>query len=362
MKKNILDEISLEDFLKTNKIDKFRKNQIYHEIFKNSVLEFDNMTTIWLDLRSLLNQNFEIVWFNSTKILESENTTKFLFETTDWQIFESVLMIHFSKYVENKINRLTICVSTQIWCTVWCSFCVTWKLWFKKNLTDYEIIWQILFVNEYIKNRFWKKEDSSLFKIRNVVFMWMWEPLLNYENLKKSINIMLDQKKLSLSKRHITISTSWIIPWINKLVNDNIDVWLAISLHSPFQEIREKIIPIWKVYKLDALLESIKNYYINTKNRIFYEYIMIDWITDRDEDSKQLVKILKWTDCHLNLIPYNENAFIDHWYKESTEQNIFKFKTFLERNNITCTIRDNYWRQLKSACWQLWYETLENKQ
>lgn len=359
MKKSILDEISIEDFRKQQKLQPFRIKQIYHEIFKNSVINFDDMTTLSKELREDLKNDFEIISLKSDKVFDSKDSCKMSFITKDNHTIESVLMYHFHEWdnKKKKLNRITICLSSQIWCAMWCSFCVTGKLWFKRNLEYTEIIEQILFANNFIKNKFGKKEDWTWRKIRNVVFMWMWEPLLNYDNIKKAVNIMLDQKIwFSLSRRHITISTCGIIPWIKKLIQDKMDVKLAISLHAPNQELRESLMPIAKTYKLDELMETIDEYVANTDNRIFYEYIMIDWITDTPLLAQQLAQLLRTRLAHVNLIAYNQNPAID--MKESLQKNISEFKRILEQKKITVTVRDSLWRDVKGACWQLGYENI----
>lgn len=316
------------------------------------------MTTISKDLKKDLSSEFDIINLELNNLLESEQTAKFSFKTFDGHLIEAVLMFHWSKHHKWKLNRITLCLSSQIGCAMWCKFCVTGKMWFIRNLTWQEIISQILYVNNYIKNKFWKKEDWTLWAVRNVVFMWMWEPLLNYDNLIKSIEILLQRDRFSLSKRHITISTVWIIDWIKKLIKDKIECKLAISLHAPDQVLRQEIVPSASINKLSKLMDILNEYVEVTNNRLFYEYIMIWWITDGLENAKNLVKLLKWQLCHVNLIPYNENPVVD--YKESSIQEINKFKKILEDWWLTVTIRDSMWRELKSACGQLGYEELGN--
>jgi 23S rRNA (adenine2503-C2)-methyltransferase len=347
----------LEDFRKQEKLQPYRIKQIFHEIFKNSRIKFDSMTTLSKELRKKLDKNFDILTLKPIKVLDSNETTKIAFETNQGDIIESVIMYHYHEVNwEKKLNRITLCVSSQVWCAVWCIFCVTWKLWFKYNLSFTDIISQLLFANNFVKQKFWKKEDWTYWKVRNVVFMWMWEPLLNYENVKKSIYIMLNQNWFSLSKRHITISTSWIIPWIEKILKDRLPVMLAVSLHAPNQALREKLIPIAKKYTLDNLMTVLDKYNQETKNRIFYEYIMIKELTDKPDLAVQLANLIKHQDAHVNLIPYNENPAID--LEESSWSDIVRFKNILENEGITVTIRDTLWRQLKGACWQLGYEKL----
>jgi len=357
---SIFNKEKLEEFRQNEKLQPFRIKQIFNNIFKNSIIDFDDMTDLWKDLRKKLKDNFYIISLNPTEIIEWEETTKIWFENTKWQNFESVLMFHtHRKKDDNPLNRITLCVSSQIGCAVWCKFCVTWKLWFINNLSAEEILEQVLWSNNYIKNRFWKKEDNTWYKVRNVVYMWMGEPLLNYNNVKKSIEYLLDQNYLSLSKRHITISTSGIVPWIKKMLEDNLDVMLAISLHSANPKTREEIMPITERYSLEELFEVLDKYVKYTKNRVFYEYIMIKDKTDTLEQAQYLVKLLKNRSAHVNLIPYNENPIVN--YETSTQANIDNFKKHLERNKITVTVRQTMWAEKKWACGQLWYDKVKKK-
>ncbi len=357
-KTSILNKESLESFRQENKLQPFRIKQINQEIFQNSNVKFDEMTSLSKDLRNKLNENFEILSIKADKIVEWEESTKISFETKDWKVLESVLMYHWhtKENWEKKLNRITLCVSSQVWCAVGCIFCVTWKLWFMANLSWEDIISQLIFANNYVKEKFWKKEDWTYHKVRNIVFMWMWEPLLNYENVKKSIQVMLWQWYwFSLSKRHITVSTSWIIPGIKKMLEDNIECMLAISLHAANQELREKLVPIWSKYKLDELIDVLDEYYKKTWNRLFHEYIMIKDMNDKPEHAKQLAKLLKHQNCHINLIPYNENPAMPE-LQESEHKTIKEFKNIAEKNWLTVTIRQNMWRDEKWACWQLGWE------
>ena len=346
----------LSQYVKDHKIQSFRIKQIFQELYKNQNIFWDEMTTLPNDLKQQLSQDFSIINLDIENIIETPETTKFAFKTYDWYTIEAVLMYHRSKHVEDKLNRITLCLSSQIGCPMWCAFCVTWKLGLIRNLEWTEIISQMLFVNHYIKEKFGKKEDGTLRSVRNVVFMWMGEPLLNYDNVKKSIQIMFQQDRFSLSRRHVTISTVWVIPWIQRLIDDNLESMLAVSLHAPTQTLRETILPSAMVYPLKDLMDVLKKYEKKTWNRLFYEYIMIAWITDGDENAKYLIKLLKWQNCHVNLIPYNENPVVD--FRESSIESIDSFKSQLEKWWLTVTIRDSMWRESKWACGQLGYEKL----
>jgi 23S rRNA (adenine2503-C2)-methyltransferase len=269
-------------------------------------------------------------------------------------------MYHYDKKWKNKkINRLSLCISTQIWCPVWCIFCVTWKLWLTRNLTTDEILNQILIANNYLKNKLWKKEDWTRRKVRNVVYMWMWEPFLNYEQVINSIPYLADVKYLWLSKRRITISTSWITPAIEQFTKDNPPCSLAFSLHAPNQELREKLVPFAKQFKLNEIMEQLQIYSKKTWNTVFYEYVIIKNLNDSDKIAHQTWKLLQNRKAHLNLIPYNQNPTIN--LEEPLEQKIREFQKIVESYWITVTIRWNMGRQTKSACWQLWREEVQKK-
>lgn len=358
MKNNILDSQKLEEFRKKLKLQPFRIKQIYHEIFKQSQIDFENITNLSKELRTQLKEEFDILPFSLDKMLDNDDTTKFSFKTYDDKIIETVIMYHHhdQSWKKRKLNRITLCVSSQIGCPIWCLFCITGKLGFSRNLDYIEIVGQLLFANNFIKNKLGKKEDWTNWQVRNVVFMWMWEPLLNYDNVMKSVKTMLDQNWFSLSKRHITISTCGIIPKIQQLIDDGITVKLAISLHSPDQSLREKLMPVCKNYKIDELMKMIDKYIYATDNRIFWEYIMIRWITDKIELAHWLGNLLRWRLAHVNLISYNENPAID--FKESENTTIAEFKKIVESYWVTVTNRQSMGRDKKWACWQLGYESL----
>ena len=364
MKNLLRDEIEINKFAKEIKLQPFKVKQIFFEIFKNQNIEIDDMTTLSKDLREELKSKFEPLSLKLKDVVEDWQTTKFAFETHDGKIIESVIIYHRQKeaHVQDnkpKLNRITLCISSQVWCPMWCAFCVTGKLGFTRNLTRDEIISQILFANNYIKNKMGKKEDWTLFGVRNVVFMWMWEPLANYDNVKIAVDMMLAQDRLSLWRRHITISTVGIVKWIQRMIDDGMIVKLAISLHAPNQKLREQIIPVAKGTELNELMKVIEKYIQATDNRIFYEYIMIKDLTDKPELSMELSKLLNWQLAHVNLIPYNENPAMKHFH-ESPEVNIKKFKEILEREWVTVTVRDSMWREAKWACGQLGWEKVES--
>jgi 23S rRNA (adenine2503-C2)-methyltransferase len=366
-------------YAKENNIPQFRRKQIMQGVFKDAYTTIDQISTLPKDLREKLTADgFVISTLQKENIIDSTESTKFLFKLADWNLIETVVMYHWHQIWQHnqrkilrswtwatitpethKLNRITVCISSQVWCAVWCIFCVTGKLGFKKNLHRTEMIMQLLVVNEFIKERFGKKEDGTLHRLRNVVFMGMGEPLLNYDHMKISIQHMLDQQALWLSKRHITISTSWVASAIQKLVEEGIDVRLALSLHAPNQPLREELIPmIAKRWPLDELMKTIDTYTASTKNRIFYEYIMIKNKTDTALIAHQLGKLLKQRDAHVNLIPYNENPAMPE-LETSEYTTILAFKKIVADYGVTVTVRDTLWREVKWACGQLGYEKVQ---
>lgn len=324
-----------------NWIKSFRYSQIENAIYKNFITDFNLIETIPKDLRKLLNENC----FYNSLIVESEKTssngqtTKILFKTNTWEFIESVIMRHLT-------GRITLCISSQVWCPMGCSFCATWKLWLKRNLETYELIDQVMYAAKLLYDNF------EL--LRNVVYMWMWEPFLNYENVKKSIINITTQKKLNLANRRITVSTCWIIPGIEKFTKDFPQTSLAISLHAPNDTIRSKIMPVNKKYELKDLMKSISNYVKITNKRVFYEYIMIEWINDNIKQAHELWKLLKWKLAHVNFIPYNPWEWIN-WdsYKATSKIIIEKFQKILLEYGVVSTIRATLWDDIDAACGQL---------
>jgi len=362
MKPSILNQDIFTAYTKEHKIPSFRIKQVYQEIFNNQHVDFAEMTTLPKDLRETLAADFPLLPFTVDSVIEDKKTTKIWFKTEDGHIIEIVILYHrqHDKYIINdtpKLNRITLCISSQIGCPMNCLFCVTGKMGIIRNLTREEMVSQVLYANNYIKKRFGKKEDGTLHSVRNVVFMGMGEPLLNYDNVKKSVELMLSQQGLSLSRRHITISTCGIIPGIYKLIEDNIPVKLAISLHAPNQELRNQLMPIAKTYPLDELMHAIDDYVAATDNRIFYEYIMIKDKTDSPDLAYELADLLRGKLAHVNLIPYNENPAIA--LEETSEKQIWKFKEILEKRGVTVTVRDSLGRDAKGACGQLGYEKIQ---
>jgi len=242
--------------------------------------------------------------------------------------------------------RVTLCVSCQAGCPMACSFCATWKLGLLKNLTNYEIIEQI-----YNAAKLLNKEGN---KLRNIVYMGMWEPMLNYDIVKETINFANAQKKMDLANRRVTVSTCWIVPGINRFTEDFPQTSLAVSLHAPNDEIRQKIMPVDHTYPLKDLMKSLDDYVAKTNKRIFYEYIMINWINDDIKLAHELGKLLEWKLAHVNFIPYNEwEGTSSDWFRTTPRFIIEKFQSILKHYWVISTIRMTMWDDIDAACGQL---------
>lgn len=338
---SIHNEEKVKELLENNWEKTFRYSQIENAIYKNFITDFDEMTTLSKNVRELLKENcfFDSLTLDQEISSDNEQTTKMLWKTSTWEFIESVIMRHLSW-------RVTLCVSCQAGCPMACSFCATWKLGLQKNLTAYEIIEQIFYAAKMI--------NSEWARLRNIVFMWMWEPFLNYNVVKEVIQFASHQKKFDLWNRRITVSTCWIVPWIIKFTEDFPQTSLAVSLHAPNDEIRKKIMPVDHTWPLEKLMEALDAYTKKTNKRIFYEYIMINWVNDHIKLAHELWKLLEWRLAHINFIPYNPWEWTaSDWFSPTPRFIIEKFQSILKHYWIPSTIRATMWDDIDAACWQL---------
>ncbi len=322
----------LEEYFISINEKPFRAVQVYEGLYKKRYTSFDEMTNISKELRETLKKDFSI---NKIKILikqEGDKVIKYLFELEDQNKIESVLMFH--------DYGISICVSSQVGCNMTCAFCESGRLKKVRNLLAYEIVQQILLIEEDIKKR-----------ITHVVVMGIGEPFDNYENVLKFVKIINSGKGIDIGSRHITISTCGIISGIKKFTEESGQVNLAISLHAPNDELRSRIMPINKAYPLNDLIEAIKEYIKKTNRRVTFEYIMLDNINDSEENAKELAKLLKGLNCYVNIIPYNETENIE--FKRTKEWKIMKFYDILKKNKINVTIRKEFGGTVDAACGQL---------
>ena len=327
---------SLEAFFKDLGQSSYRAKQLIKWVHQKGELEFDCMTDFNKELREKLK---EVAIIEPPKVLKTltsnEGTKKYLIELKSGSSIEMVRI--------PEKNRMTLCISSQAGCALQCTFCATGAQGFDQNLTADEIIGQVWIAN-YL--------DRDEPPITNVVFMGMGEPLLNFDPVIESVEIMRNQLAYSLSKKRITISTSGIVPQINRLA-DTTDVSLAISLHAADNQLRDIIVPINKKYPINELLSSCKNYLSKqtSKRNITIEYILIDGINDSIKHAASLSKILSNLSCKINLIPFN--PFNGSDYKRSTNRNIYAFKDYLIKKGYITTLRITRGDAIDGACGQL---------
>ena len=311
----------------------FRAEQIFKWIYQDNVTSFDEMTNLSLELREKLKQNYSLCIFNILRKQESsDGTIKYLFDVLDGNAIETVLMKYHHGY--------SLCVSTQIGCKMGCKFCASTGIAFARNLTSGEIIEELLAV----------ERDQNI-KISNVVYMGIGEPLDNYDNVVNSIRIINNPKGINIGARHISVSTSGLVPNIYRLAEENIQCTLSISLHATNNEKRSSMMPVNNRYPIEELIQACKDYIAKTNRRISFEYALAKDNNDNLEDAKGLVKLLKGMLCHVNLIPINkiENGSFD----KSSNESIIKFRDYLNEHGIVATIRRELGSDIDAACGQL---------
>lgn len=319
----------------------FRAEQIFKWLYQEKVKSFDEMTNLSLELREKLKSNYTICNYNILKKLESsDGTKKYLFDILDGNIIESVLMeYHYGK---------SVCVSSQVGCKMGCKFCASTGIPFVRNLTAGEIVEQILAI-----------EQDTGEKISNIVFMGIGEPLDNYDNVIKAIRILNNPKGLGIGARHISVSTSGLVPRIYDLAKENIQCTLSVSLHASNNEKRSSMMPVNNRYSVEELIKACKDYIAMTNKRISFEYALARDNNDNMQDAKELTNLLKGMLCHVNLIPINkiENGK----FTKSSNENIIKFRDYLNDHGIVATIRRELGSDIEAACGQLRRKNLNPK-
>ncbi len=344
IKRNIkdltLDELKIE--LEKLGEEKYRASQIFNWIYNHLVKNFDDMQNIPKLLRQKLSDNFEIESLrrNIAEDSPTTQTKKYLLETVDSKLIESVVI--------PEKDRNTLCISTQVGCPLDCKFCATGLMGYKRNLTAAEIVDQYLIA----------AEEYGKTNITNIVYMGMGEPLLNFKNTLKSLRIFTDENTTALSRNRITVSTAGIPPKIIELANSGLRVKLAFSLHSCFDEIRDKIMPINIKYPLQQNFEALRYYADKTKTRITFEYTMLKSYNDRPDDIKALKKLCSQLPSKINIIPFNSIAHmapdgLSAELEPTPYNRILKFADELRNNNITVMLRQTLGDDIAAACGQL---------
>ena len=324
-------------------IEKFRSKQIFQWLYQKGAQNFDEMTNLSKDLRERLAsvafiRNITL----SQKQVSKDGTTKFLFNLFDDRQVEAVLIPEF--FPDGVADRLTVCVSSQVGCVFGCAFCATGKMGFFRNLTPGEIVDQITTINTYCLEEHGKK-------ITNVVYMGMGEPLHNYQSVIHSTDILSDKLGIELSQKRITVSTVGLAKQIKQIAEDEHQFNLAISLHAPTDEKRDKIMPINSSMNLASLKESLQYYYTKTSKSVTFEYLLFDEFNDTDEDAKHLATISKWLPSKVNIIMYNNVLGVE--LQRAREDRLNKFMRALTRHNVRATVRRSRGDDIDAGCGQL---------
>ena len=336
-----LSKNELKTILSENNLPKFRADQIWYWIYRSGTINFDLMTNISKNLRVELSNKFYIWRPKISSVQKSDDgTIKWLLKLSDGNEIETV-------WIPDG-ERGTLCISSQVGCTLTCKFCHTGTQRLVRNLSSAEIVGQVMLAMDEIKD--WPSASENRL-LTSIVLMGMGEPLYNYDNVKKAINIIMDHSGISLSRRRITLSTSGIVPEIQKC-GEELGVNLAISLHATNDILRNELVPINKKYDIKQLLDAVRSYAtISNSRRVTWEYVMLKGVNDTIEDAKSLVNLIKGIPSKINLIPFNE------WpcspYECSTSQNIKNFAKIVMKAGYASPIRTPRGRDVMAACGQL---------
>lgn len=326
-----LDEIIIAlDFMGEKK---FRAEQVYNWLHTKKAAEFDEMTNISLELRTKLNNFFYIKRLNIVKRLEScvDNTIKYLYGLEDGNHVEAVLM-------EYKHGN-SICISTQVGCKMGCKFCASTIAGFRRNLTPSEMLGQIYLA-----------EKDSGRHIDSLVLMGIGEPLDNYDNVIKFLDLLSSPKGRNMSLRHVSLSTCGIVPKIDELAKLKTGLTLSVSLHAADNEQRSEIMPVNNKWNISELIGACKNYTDKTGRRISFEYAVINGVNDSERDAKKLAELLRGINCHINLIPVNK---IKERSYSADRKSVMKFCESLTRLGMNVTVRRTLGADINAACGQL---------
>jgi 23S rRNA (adenine2503-C2)-methyltransferase len=326
----------IKEWLTNNGEKPFRAEQIYDWLYKKRISSFEDMNNLSKSLRDKLSENFQITTLKTViKQSSSDGTIKFLFELHDGYSIETVLMRH--DYGNS------VCVTTQVGCRIGCTFCASTLGGLKRHLEAGEIVAQVVTVQQAL--------DETDERVSSVVIMGIGEPFDNYDNMMSFLKIINNDKGLMIGARHITVSTSGIVPKIYQFADENMQINFAISLHAPNTELRSRLMPINRAYKLDDLMKSVRYYIDKTGRRISFEYGLFGGVNDSVEHAEELASLLKGLKCHVNLIPVNYVPERD--YVRTPKDKIFAFEKTLKNRGINVTIRREQGHDIDAACGQL---------
>jgi 23S rRNA (adenine2503-C2)-methyltransferase len=356
MTKKILQDLTKEE-LSTEIKPAFRAKQIYHWIYHKYADSFEAMKNLPKDLREKLDDTYTISPLKQVMVQDSvDGSRKYLFEAHDGHTVEAVLLkmrdkeYHEDGSVKHQ-ERYTVCISSQVGCKVGCAFCLTAKGGFMRNLTAGEIVEQVRLI----------KKDNSIDANRrvNLVYMGMGEPLDNLSEVTKAVKIFADPEGMAISPQRQTISTSGLSSKIEKLGKMALGVNLAISLHAVDDTLRQKLMPINKAYNIESIITAVKNFPVNDRKRVMFEYLVIKDVNDDLSAAKKLLSLLDGIKAKVNLIYFNPYGGTE--FKRPSEEDMRKFQEYLTKRGLHCTIRESKGLDISAACGQLREQELEKK-
>ncbi|MFJ7950477.1 23S rRNA (adenine(2503)-C(2))-methyltransferase RlmN [Lysinibacillus sp. NPDC096418] len=326
----------LEEWLKENGEKSFRASQIFEWLYNKRVKTIEEMSNLSKGLREKLEKNFALTTLSTIIQQESKDgTIKFLFQLQDGYSIETVLMRH--EYGNS------VCVTTQVGCRIGCTFCASTLGGLKRHLLAGEIVEQVVKVQQTL--------DELGERVSHIVIMGIGEPFDNYDAMMNFLKVINHEKGLNIGARHITVSTSGIVPKIYQFADEQLQINFAVSLHAPNQEARQKLMPIARAYKLDELMEAVRYYTKKTGRRVSFEYGLMSGENDSVEVAEELSALIKGIKCHVNLIPVNYVPERD--YVRTARSQIFAFEKTLKKNGINVTIRREQGSDIAAACGQL---------
>ncbi|WP_174818609.1 23S rRNA (adenine(2503)-C(2))-methyltransferase RlmN [Paenibacillus kobensis] len=333
----------LQQWMKDNGEPAFRAGQLFDWLYVKRVRSFEEMSNLPKGLRTKLEDQFAFVTLSEiTKFESKDGTVKFLFGLHDNHAIETVIMRH------NYGN--SICVTTQVGCRVGCTFCASTLGGLKRNLTAGEIVAQVVWAQQLL--------DATNERVSSIVIMGTGEPFENYDPTMNFLRIMIHEKGLNIGQRHITVSTSGIVPSIYRFADENTQINLAISIHAPNDALRSKLMPVNRRFPFNDVMESLRYYIAKTGRRVTFEYALIGGVNDRAEHAEELAQVLQGMLCHVNLIPVNHVPERD--YVRTPRDDIFEFQRILEKNKINATIRREQGHDIAAACGQLRAKHMES--
>ena len=342
-----LNREALLKWVLANDEKKFRATQIWEWLYRSRVQSFEEMTNLSKSLISKLNEAFVFNPLKQRVVQESaDGTIKYLFELPDGMLIETVLM--------RQHYGLSVCVTTQVVCNIGCSFCASGLIPKQRDLTSGEIVSQIMLVQKYLDER----QQGE--RVSHIVVMGIGEPLDNYDNVMNFLHVVNDDKGLAIGARHITVSTSGLVPKIREFAREGLQVNLAISLHAPNNEIRSRMMRINRQFPIEQLFEAIEDYIAVTNRRVTFEYIMLNKVNDGVEQAQELADLTKKIRklSYVNLIPYNPVSEHDQ-YSRSTPERVAAFYDRLKKNGVNCVVRQEHGTDIDAACGQLRSNTLK---